>query len=171
MGLFSLLLAYLTYPKGETGQYIIPIAYFILIFPSAIAVKRILVNRRYLGLMVVVLFTFAFLGSSSPDWAPLRHTSFKSSAKILVYPRYLESETIESIIDENQKVISSFDFPVGIRGKLSEGLISSISSGSIPPDYVDKSIYLGVRKDAYEAFWDEWNIIYASENHILITQK
>jgi hypothetical protein len=117
VGLSTILIAFIFSQMVETAQYLIPIGYFLLILPASASTVKLfnLKNKGYLWLVSITLIFFIFLGSSSPNWAPLENPEFETVATIKPYYIYLERETLTPLIPD-VLIYNDYDFPVGTSG-------------------------------------------------------
>ena len=155
IGIASALLAtvfvgasFIAYKLSESGQYFIPVGYFLALISSTIALSRILVRNLKISIVAMVLLAvFIYTGTSSPSHANLEHPEFESAAMIFRYTRYIEASLVSRILSPQIRVYYDYDLPV---------------SGGI---------YKGIRERVYLILQgydpralDQGNVVYAIKN-------
>jgi hypothetical protein len=155
IGIVSALLAtvfvgssFIAYKVSESGQYFIPVGYFLALISSTIALSRILVRNLKISIVAMILLAvFIYTGTSSPSHADLEHPEFESAAMIFRYTRYIEASLVSRILSPQIRVYYDYDLPV---------------SGGI---------YKGIRERVYLILQgydpralDQGNVVYAIKN-------
>lgn len=155
IGIVSALLAtvfvgasFIAYKVSESGQYFIPVGYFLALISSTIALSRILVRNLKISIAAMILLAvFIYTGTSSPSHANLEHPEFESTAMIFRYTRYIEASLVSRILSPQIRVYYDYDLPV---------------SGGI---------YKGIRERVYLILQgydpralDQGNVVYAIKN-------
>jgi len=173
-GLATVFIAYLSYPRGETGQYLIIVGYFLLLLSSSVVAAKLLMHKskKYVGIIGVILALFVLVGTYSPDWAPLEHQDFETAATIHPFHSYLEARTITPLISANSTVYYDYDFPIGGGSyKPVRSVISQFSSGIDPVQFATSPVTLyGVRDGRLSESntFDKLNTIYSSGYHTIL---
>jgi hypothetical protein len=172
-GLLITLLAYLSYQRGEGGQYLIVVGYFLLLLSSSVVAIKLLTSRsrKYVVIAAALLALFVFVGMYSPDWAPLEHPNFESSATIHPYHVYIEAEAVTPLIPNNATVYYDYDFP--IRGgiyKSTRNVILQVSSGADLTQFARPPITLyGIREERFLGnIVLDWDTVYSSGYHRIV---
>jgi len=172
-GLSIIFFAYLTL-GGETGQYLIPVGYFLLMLSSSVVAAKLLTNRskKYAVIVAALLAFSIFAGSYSPDWAPLEHPNFEAAAKIHPYHVYLEAETVISLIPTGATVYNDYDFPIGTGlYKPARTVILQVCYGADPTQFARPPITLyGIREERFSesTALDNLDTTYSSGYHRII---
>jgi len=172
MGSGIVFVSYLSYPSGESGQYLVPVGYMVVLLSAAVGAGTALLRsgkaRAMVSLALVV--PILFVGFYSPDWAPLEHPDFASSTSILPYRHYLEIQTARGILPANATVFYDYDF--GIGGGLYKPIrqvIEGVYAGNDPARYATPpAAYFGMRSEPFSRLpnW-QWDVIYSSGDHVI----
>ena len=164
----------MSYPRGETGQYLIPVGYLLLLISSSVVAAKLPINngKKYAVIMIALLALFIFVGTYSPDWAPLEHQDFETAATIYPFHAYLEAGTITPLISINATIYYDYDFPIGGGSyKPVRSIITQISSGTDPAEFAKIPVTLyGLREERLSEsnILDEVNTVYSSGYHRII---
>ncbi len=120
-------LGYADYTAGEaTGQYLLPVAYFLALIGAAVAMSVLLrsKSRFVIAVFTLLFMAFAFLGVYSPDWAPVENSSiFHVGATIHPYYVIKESSQLSPVIPQNAPFYAQDGLPFGSQGKTQTGII------------------------------------------------
>jgi hypothetical protein len=174
VGLSLILTSYLSYPRVETGQYIIPVGYFLLVISSSVAASRLLSFnlKKYFGIVAALLALFVLIGTYSPDWAPLEHQNFEQAATIHPFHVYLEAGTVTQLVAGNSTVYYDYDFPIGSGNyKPIRETILQVSSGADPTEFAKLPVTLyGIKEDRFSSqdSLNQWDTVYSSGYHRVI---
>jgi hypothetical protein len=120
IGIVSALLAtvfvgasFIAYKVSESGQYLIPVGYFLALISSTIALSRILVGNLKISIVAMILLAvFIYTGTSSPSHAHLEHPEFESAAMIFRYTRYIEASLVSRMLSPQIRVYYDYDLPI-----------------------------------------------------------
>ena len=106
--------SFLAYRVAESGQYLIPVGYFLALIASTIALSRILKGKRLSVLLaaMVLLAVFTYTGISSPSHAHLEHPEFETAAQIFRSTRYIEASLVSRLLDPQIRVYYDYDLPI-----------------------------------------------------------
>jgi len=106
--------SFIAYRVAESGQYFIPVGYFLALISSTIALSRIF-EGKHLGVLLVatvLLATFTYTGVSSPAHAHLEHPEFETAAQIFRSTRYIEASLVSRLLDPQIRVYYDYDLPI-----------------------------------------------------------
>jgi hypothetical protein len=117
--------SFIAYKVSESGQYFIPVGYFLALISSTIGLSRILVRNLKISIAAMVLLAvFIYTGTSSPSHANLEHPEFESVAMTFRYTRYIEASKLSHLLSPEIRLYYDYDLPIGggiyksIRGRL-----------------------------------------------------
>jgi hypothetical protein len=173
IGVVIIFAAYLSYPGGETGQYLIPVGYFLLLLSSSCVAATVLSQSKkgLIMLSVVLLAAFVLIGTYSPDWAPLEHTDFGTAATINPYHVYLEVESLTPILPKNATIYYDYDLPLQAGSyKPVRNIIVQVSSGVNATEFTMPPVTLfGVRNERFSAnsTIEQLSAVYSSGYHTI----
>ncbi len=170
-GLLVIFFAYWS-SGGETGQYLIPVGYFLVLLSSSVVAAKLLSHRkRYFTVVALLLAVFVLVGTYSPDWAPLEHEDFGSAASVYPYRVYLAAETLAPLIPANVTTWSDYDFSLGTSGKLARNIISQVSDGESPPAFKTGSFTLfAIRNEHFSGGFVELDRVYSNGYHVIVAK-
>jgi hypothetical protein len=99
-------------PSASLERYINMPAYLLALIPLGMVGAHIINSKQKLGFLCLMLLlsTFVYIGTSSPDWAPFEHSEF--SAVCTTYFGYTEAKTIATFLPNNLYIYSDNDIPV-----------------------------------------------------------
>jgi hypothetical protein len=174
VGLTIIFFAYLSYPSGEVGQYLIPVGYFLLLLSSSLVAAKLLTNKnkKYAIIAASLLACFILAGTYSPNWAPLEHPDFETSSTIHPYHVYLEAETVTFLSPTGATVYNDYDFPIeGGLYKPVRSVILQVCSGADPTQFARPPITLyGLKEERFSESiaLDDLDTVYSSGYHRII---
>lgn len=169
-GLLVVFFAYWS-SRGETGQYLIPVGYLLILFSSSVVAAKLLSSRgkRCAAIVALLLTVFILVGTYSPNWAPLEHQDFETAAIIHPYRVYIEAGTVTSLIPANVTTWCDDDFPVGLSGKLPRDIISQISSGESPTRFARQPLTLfAIRNEHFSGGFVDLDLVYSNGHHVIV---
>lgn len=163
---------FLAYKVSESGQYFIPLGYFLAMISSTIALSRILErNLKASFTALILLALFIYTGTSSPSHANLEHPEFESAAKIHRHTRYIEASLVSKMLDPQSKVYYDYDLPIsgGIYKTIRERLYLVLQG--YDPRALDQGdvIYAikNARLNSKETIFFTTSVIYRSDYYTL----
>ena len=196
VGLPMLLVAFVSVikaPGASVERYVNNITYLLLIFPTAVACSRLIGSRRKaVTFCLVALLGFSvFIGSRSPDWAPVENPSFTVSRS--TYTSYYEAQTMANFLPKNPRspvlIYDDHDISAGgvaglanvsmanvsISYQIVRNVIDTIKDGTFEPTNRTGIIEIFViRRDEVQnttAIDQYMNILYDSGMHYMLKQS
>jgi hypothetical protein len=164
--------SFLAYKVSESGQYFIPLGYFLAMISSTIALSRILErNLKASFATLILLALFIYTGTSSPSHANLEHPEFESAAMIHRYIRYIEASLVSKMLDPQSRVYHDYDLPIsgGIYKTIRERLYLILQG--YDPRALDQGdvIYAikNARLNSKETIFFTTSVIYRSDYYTL----
>lgn len=164
--------SFLAYKVSESGQYFIPLGYFLAMISSTIALSRILEkNLKASFAALILLALFIYTGTSSPSHANLEHPEFESAAMIHRYTRYIEASLVSKMLGPQSRVYYDYDLPIsgGIYKTIRERIYLILQG--YDPRALDQGdvIYAikNVRLNSKETIFFTTSVIYRSDYYTL----
>jgi hypothetical protein len=178
--IFFMTYAYSGYVIGSgSGQYMLPIAYFLSMLSSVIAIGLVLEKYKIFPVIIFVLLlaTMVALGSYSPDNAAIEHTNFEVSDTIHPYASYIQANDLSGLWKQNNitKVYSDYDIPLSSYiqyGDVRQIIYSILDGQSKFGDYGSALFILKITRLQLEAVSNQSSIsdiIYMSDTHLVIS--
>jgi len=114
--------SFLAYRVAESGQYFIPVGYFLALMASTVTLSRIFKGKHLSVLLVaiVLLAVFVYTGVSSPSHAILEHPEFETAATVFRPTRYIEASKLSHLLSPETRLYYDYDLPIG--GSIYKGI-------------------------------------------------
>jgi len=177
IGAFVLLgTSFAAYALGsESGQYAIPSAYLLLLFPAAMVFHRLLDSRKLaiVAVAALVVSSVVLVGTYSPDWAPLEHQNFGVEATISNRNNFVAAGELAVLTGQgSQTVYLDYDLAAAAAVpsyKSVRSILSSVFAGNTTfGDYANSTFVLQTAKLANAVVYQEvqgLDVIYSSNDH------
>lgn len=177
--IFFMAYAYSGYVIGSgSGQYLLPVAYFLSMLSSVIAIGLALEKYKIFPVIIIVLLlaTMVAMGSYSPEYAYIEHPNFEVAATIHPYATYIQSNNLLGLLKQNNiTMYSDYDIALSsyVQYKDVRQIIYSILYGqSTFRDYEQALFILKITRLQQEAVLNQSSIsdiVYMSDTHLLIS--
>jgi len=183
--ILSAFLSVLISPGAAIERYVSTIGYALLILPTSIVFGRFLFSKKKIALLFAIILLSAniIIASRSPDLAPFENPTF--GAVRYTFTGFTEANTIVNFLPNNTYLYEDHDIPLAGVGNL-KGLtfityrsyqptrvvIQSFKDNSFKPFYSKyKNAFVAIKTDEIvdqKLFYNFVNIIYSSENHVMV---
>jgi len=183
--ILSAFLSVLISPGAAVERYVSTIGYALLILPTSVVFGRFLFSKKKIALLFAIILLSAniIIASRSPDLAPFENPTF--GAVRYTFTGFTEAITIVNFLPNNTYLYEDHDIPLASVGNLKGSafityrsyqptrvVIQSFKDNSFKPFHSKyKNAFIAIKTDEIadqKLFYNFVNIIYSSENHVMV---